>query len=822
MGKSLKADFKGLVTAPGLLMRAEASCVEADNLLFDAPGVVRKRRGFSKLTGNAGGPVWSLFASRNLGSKVLAHVGTTSAPTQLRVGDGSTALDSILMVGSSNVTRTIAKRSAMAVSQKNHFVTADEGVARIESSLAASTQRFAGIPRGLGGFWSAAQLAAGTLLAVDHARAYRITWHLKDTDGVEMGGAPTGRMTIRNSAGLPGYTAATSDAQITSLLPCELGTSTAIGVDYFYRIWGTRTWNAATSQGDDECFLIAENTVTATDISNGYVAYLDATPDAFLTRQRALHTNVVNFPASELGAAQGLVNEDAPPPVASALAYWQDVMWYGDIEYRSRLQVRLLVTGGAGLVAGDDVSITDCQGNFVKMTASAAPASPTEFELFSGLATTQLDVEATAQAFVSAFNLEAASQGLTVRAYYVSVGTSVPGTIYIEDYTTAAAFEVGFICSRPAAFSPSDAGGLNGVRDAQPNAIAFSKPLRADAVPPINVISAGPSDARVLKLHPYRNMLLVFTDYGIYAITGRSYADFSVRPFDLGYKLMVRESVVTCDERVYAWCYEGIVEIDSGGVTVISTPIEPTVADVLLVAGTSPGSGGVAGGQSAFAALGFAVAYRYEHRVLFFYPQANDTGNLNGCCYWLNFDTRTRAWSSGRLTKKIGATYFDNRACGVVRFADDRLTLGNWSTGADTFLFLERRDYAATDFQDTYQDGTTAAVSSSLTLQYQVPEVSGAMHWQQTVLAFDCGDYSWRPVPTALSLAYRVQPSNLTAGVSMSANTLQSWRSETPMDVRRGNRLRLGITHTTAEYFGLVGVEQSVRPGTEFIGRGES
>lgn len=828
MSRLLQSDFKGMVTAPGLLERAEASCFEAINLLFEAPGVVRKRRGFEKQTGNAGGPVWAAFASRLMGNNVLCHVGTGTSGTQLRYGDGSGALTAVTMIGSSTLTRARETRAQMAVCQRNHYVTATEGVARIESSMTGATQRFAGMPRGMGpsiyaNWWDGySPISAGSNFGDGYARAYRVTWHLKDADGVELGGAPTGRAVLRNQSGIGGYAAGAATFTLRIPVPVEMGTlGTALTTSWFYRLWGTVTFNAAGSeQGNDEMYLLNEAYLSSSDITNGYATYTDTTPDSYLIKQpRRLHTNTQNFPDFELGVAQGTINEDAPPPIANAIAYWQDVMWYGDISYRHRLQVRLLAVSGSGLVNNDTVTVVGPTGVSVTLTGkTAGSASATEFTIFTGLATTQMNLEATASALVDAININAAAtQG--IRAYYVSVGNMTPGYIYLEATKTGSAPT--FASSRAAAWSLLISGTATGVTDSQTNGLAFSKPYRADAVPPINLMAAGPADSRILKLHPLGDRLLVFTDYGIYEVVGRTFADFVIRPLDLGYKLMVRESVVTCDERVYAWCYEGIVEIDGAGVRVISTPIEPTIANQLLSAGTSPGAGGVSGGQEAFAALGFAVAYRYEHRVQFFFPEVNDSADLNGCAFWLNFDTRTRAWSFGALTSKAGGTYFDNRSCGVVRFADDRLVLGNWSSGADTFLFLERRAYAAADFTDDYQDGSSGAVTSTLSMQFQVPEPGGSVHFQQVVLSFDGGEYSWRPVPTALTCAWLTYPGGVGNSTTLATNTNLQWRTETPTTVRRGNRTRLRITHSTAEYFGLIGISQAVRVGSPFVGRAD-
>lgn len=823
--KIIHTDFKGLVTAPGPLERAESSCVVAKNVVFDAPGVVRKRKGFSKQTGNTGGPVFSAFTSRLMGDKVLVHVGTPS-PTALFYGDGSVALTTIPITAPA-LTRSTAVRAQMAMCQRNHYVTGDQGAARIESSMETATQRMAGMPRGMSpavyaNWWAGyAPLVAGTNMGDGYARSYRVTWHLKDADGIEMGGAPTGRSTVRNQSGIAGWIVGTTrNVALRIPIPRELGTiGTAVTTSWFFRLWGTRTFNAAGGEfGNDECFLLAEQYLVAGDITATYATYTDSTPDSFLSKQRLLHTNANNYPDSEIGLSQGTTNEDAPPPIAGTVAYWSDAMWYGDLSFRPRATTRLLVVGGAGLVAGDTVDVTGPTGAFIAtLTGAAASAAANQFTVFTGLATTQMNVEATASAIVDAININA---GATVgcRAYYVSVGNSAPGRIYLEAHVNAAADVMSFIPSRAVAFSGLVGGGTNSAIDTQANGIMFSKPYRADAVPPVNIFSAGPGDARVLRLHPFRGRMLAFTDYGIYQVVGRSHADFSVMPFDLGYRLMVRESVVTCDEKVYAWCYEGIIEIDDGGVTVISAPIEPTITQALLACGVT-----LAAGQVAFSQIGFSVAYRYEHRVHFYFPETPAAGSGAGANVgspaWLSFDTRTRAWSTGNFDKKLANGYTDSRSCGVVRFSDDRLVLAVWSTGADTKLLFEARDFTAADFTDNFSDGSSAAVGAVLQFQYQQPIQDGAVHWQQWVFNFDGGEQAWRPLPTALAVGWVAQPGTVSGSASMASNTSSFWRAETPTTCRRATRLQVQLTHSVAEYFGLTGVALTVRAGTKFVGR---
>lgn len=792
-------DFKGLLTAPGLLARSPASCIEAENVLFDAPGVVRKRPGFSRQTGGTGGPVYKMLTSRALGSNVLVHYGSASSAVVLRYGDGSGALAALNAVDSGNITRPPETRMAACVIQRNHYLTSDEGVRRLESDIGSSSVRYAGMPRGQGidvrdmnaATYSVLTGAPGTLLPDGYARAYRVTWHRKDADGIEMGGPPTTRTVIRNQTGSSGYGAAARDVTMRIPIPLEYGTTaTALTTSYFWRLWGCRTFNAAGGEvGDDEMYLIAEAFLSAGDIAAGYASFTDNTPDTFLLTGPRLHTNAGNYPPGEEGIRQGLVNEDAGPPAANTIAAWQDCLWLGDLTWRPSFALTLASVGGTGLVAADTVTI-----NGTVFTAVAgAPGAATQFTVVTGLATTQMNIEATARNFVACVNRNLS----TVKAYYVALGTTLPGLIYFE---ATAMGTITAVSSRGGAFRPNLTSTVTSGAATQANGLAFSKPTRGDAVPPVNLFSVGPRDARVIRVEPFRDRLLVFTDYGIFQVTGRTFADFSVFPFDLGYRLLSREAVALCDDRIYAWCYEGLIEIDDGGVRPVSTPIEPTVQDIVKTVGFDTMS-----------KLCFSVAYRQQHRVHFYYPEGDDYANLKGCSRWLVYDTRTQAWSTGRFTTKISGAE-DNKSCGVVRLSDDRLVLGNWnSTGADAYLFLERLPWAASAFTDEARDASTAAVTSTIAMQYGFGDVSGAAAWRATSLHFDVGELSWRTAPSSLNVKWYTEWGFDGTTITPVTGQLLS-RLEPKWTVRRGNRLKLRLVHSTSEYFGLIGISQDVVP----------
>lgn len=812
-------DFRGLVTAPGLFERAPASAVDGlMNWEFPAPGVVRKRRGFERMTANAGGPVWQIFSSQLLNTNILAHVGTTTQATQFRYGDGTGAgLTAISAVASSTLTRPASLRSKMALCQRNHYLTATEGVARLESAL--SLVRFAGMPRGLG--LHALSVVAGTAnpLADGFARGYRITWHRKDDDGVELGGAPTGRTVVSNRSFTSGYAAATARAaSVRSWLPREWGTmSLALTTQYYWRLWATSTFDEANGQfGNDEMYLVAEAYVTAADITNGYVAYVDDTPDTFLVGQPTLHTNQYNFPDSEAGLLQGVANEDAPPPPSNDVAYWNDVMWYADITPRASCVFGLV----ANLANNDTVTISS-GGGFITYTGkTGALVAPTDFSIMTTAPTTALNIRGTVANLVAAINSNASGNNATLGAcaYHVSTTGTAPGIILLESRRQG--FVVDAWPSAPAKFqgydgySPGEGVSESNAR----NVLVFSKPVRADAVPPVNRLTVGPTDATLLRVFPLRDRLLCFTTHGIYQVVGRTYADFAVMPFDLGYRLMGRDLVALCDQKVYAWTHEGIIEIDDGGVTVISAPIEPSLTQILVDCGQASGDSltPLYTGQQGLAQQGFATAYRSRHQVRFFAPQVNLPGSNVGCAFWYGWDTRTRTWTFGQFGINSIDGYLDGRTCGVVRFSDDLLFHGCWSTGADTYLFKERGQYGPNDYYDDQRDGSTGGVYSVLPLQFLVPDSAGAQHWQQTVINWEEGVTEWTTRPSSVTFSY-VDEAGSTVNTIITP-AAPATRVEVPAN-RRAQRLRLTLTHEQREYCGIVGISQHYRSGSRFARR---
>lgn len=791
MARSLAIDFKGLVTAPGLYQRATASFLQAWNVYFEQHGVLRLRRGVSRQTGSTGGPIWAVATTRSLGSSLLVNYGTASAATGLRYGDGSSALTAI----TGTVTNQPDRRMKAAQSQRNIYLTSDEGVRRVDTSMSLA---FAGMPRGLPidrgqmTFATYTQLTgASGFLADGSSVAYRVTWHTKDQQGVELGGSPMGRLIVRNVTGTTGYAAGTSRTVTNRIrLPKLFGTtSTALTTSYFYRLWRSRT---SSSEPDDEMYLVAEAFITSTDLTNGYVDVADSTTDAVLIASPPLNTNANDYLPPSAVLRKGILNADEPPPLARDVALYADCLFYAETTSRPYLSLTMLATPADGktLTIGGTT-----------YTFKTTPGASTDVQIVTGYASVSNNIEATALNLCNTINQYATN----LYAFYISGPSQIAGQLYIEarDFTSfTATSNAAANCFRPVITSAQSSS-----QDVRNNTMAFSKPLRADAVPPVNLLTAGPNDARILRIIPYRDILFVFTDYGVYTVVGGDATEFRVAPFDLTLHLAAREAVVVCDDAVYAWCMEGIARFDQTGAAIISNPIENDVTQAVATAGLT---------TLGYAA--FAVSYLSQHKVMFFYPQTSDYGLSTGtrmCPYAFVYDTRTTAWSKWRVDARYtppgGGSWQLGYTCGVVRFSDDVLFLGDWNhTGVDAYLYKERRDYAATDYQDTYQDGTSASVTPYLQMNYQSPDAGGSMHFQHLDALWESDTLlTGRTPPTAaLSAQFRTELS--TGSLFLTPTNAGALRLRIPVSQgeRRGNRLSAVLTRDvgTVEPWGLVGL----------------
>jgi hypothetical protein len=252
--------------------------------------------------------------------------------------------------------------------------------------------------------------------------------------------------------------------------------------------------------------------------------------------------------------------------------------------------------------------------------------------------------------------------------------------------------------------------------------------------------------------------------------------------------------------------------INESGVKIISDNIEATIRSILTD-----------DSEIYMRDYSFAVGYRKAHRVQFFYPNKAEGQNGPFCSYWLEFNVREQVWTTGRFNPVESPLTYQGKACGVVKFTNDRLYLANWnSNGADGYFFYESSsespiwfDYSASNPSSQVQ------IEDILALQIQVPDTEGAVHWQQAVLQFNFGGPLNRPLPQFMNI-YFSEYGTIGASPGPGSVTIDSVvkRFETPDTIRLGSRMAIILNGTALaaywSYWGVTGIQMSFVPGTRF------
>ncbi len=814
MSSDVVLDTKGLVLAPGELSRgtkaqmlspgqmsrATGSLTTADNVNICAPGVIRSRNGLTKQTYGFGGPGWKFASTKELGSNLLFNHGNATRATGLRYGDGSVAPTAI----SGNVTNQPETRMQVAVSRRNHYLTSDEGVRRIETDYSMA---FAGMPKGLAldltGPTAVLSGAPGTALSDGYAVAYCVTWCKNDQQSIPMEGAPSSRTVVYNNTRTTGWvTGVVKNVTCRILIPKQANTaSTALTTSYYYRLY--RSAQAASGvPPSDNMRLVAEGYLTSGNISAGYVEVVDSTPEAYRGLGEPLYTNPSD--GGQVGVSGfGLAESNNTPPFAHDVCLFAECLFYSDLTYQPALEFTILsVVPGTGLTAADTLTIggitytaiapgTPANNEFVVVT-STGPTATTNSE----------SIERTAQNLCEAINKS--STNVTVWASYISSPDNLPGKIRLE-----ARDNYGFSAlasAHGAAYLPAMTAAVNSVADTFANGYAFSKPSQGDAVPAVNVGFIGRNDTALLRMQVLRDSIFFFTDAGIYRLTGDSYDTFSLQEFDLSFRLLGRENIVTCDDAIYAWGYEGIARITPGGVEMISNAIEPLIQSAINNATLTW-----------FAAYGWATAYRSQHRILFAVPASAAGNNAKNCSAVLVYDTRMQAWSRWTFAEGRDASVTTGHSCGAVRVSDDLLFMGQWNSYAsDSFIFKERRTYAAADYVDATYDSTSAAIVKTVTWNAATSSPNTLTHWQDLQVLFDVSQtFTGWTTPTALSALFVSDLATSSASISLVPTaTSRVTLCSVPRAQRRSARLAVTVIHNAlGEYFGLEGMVLVHEPG---------
>lgn len=701
MAQELAITARGLVTTPNPAALPKDALTQALNVIIDRPGLIQSRRGFSRGMG-AGSGIHKVFLANG---RLWVNRGSSTA-TLLSYWDGS-AWQTV----SGTYSNATAERMRTADARNNVYATTGAGVVRIDASNGVNA---AGMPKALGldRYGPAAVLTGtGGFLTDGYQCAYRAVIGTKDASGALLLGAPSDRSVITNANGTTGWSAGVARNVVARvLLPKQNNTaSTALTTSYFLQLYRSNAVLSGTTPSD-EMQLVFEAYLSSTDITNGYVDVTDIQPDSL--KGGYLYTSPENGDEGLTQGVSGVANN--PPPTAKDVAYFADCLWYANTSGRQFLQIQILGTGSTGLAAGHTLTVGG-----VTYTA-IAPGTPAANEFVvqtAGTATENL--QATAQNLVAAINKSASNT--TLWAYYISGESDAPGKILLEARTLSGSSFTAQASANGTAYLPALTSAVSSVAESFPNGIYFSRASLPEAVPPLNLLRVGPDSGSIIKIQRSRSSLFVFTDRGLYRVTGSNFSSFAVSEFDLTVILQARESVVELDGDIYAWTTQGVARINDSGIAYVSQDIDFDLRDLVLDA--TPAT------VNRYA---FAVAHPAEHRYILCYPH---TSASTGCAYAYVFNIRTLAWTQWRFNLSTGD--LDDRSCGVFSTEDKLLYLADDNGGFDSYLYSERSAFTTADYQDAGSNGVAAGFTRAVTW---APQDGGnpalLKHWQETQLVW--------------------------------------------------------------------------------------
>lgn len=359
---------RGLADGVSPLINDKSKLWTAQNVIFDFPGLISKRRGiqdldhtnhYSALSGLSTSykprRVWCF--DNNLFVYLEDSTHGAIAAYDLLAGSWQIVQSAGSKLEMDSATRKVAAKAfdrtmIVLTALGPYRLSALYGVNPTSQYTYAGSFRPAGIPRALdprcknsasGGATDSGLVAvAGYNWLVDQSSVgYRVCWIYRDENGILISGAPSGRIVVRNTTG----------GATTTRLKVVIPTGVASG-KYVMQVYRTNVMPADGTGGipdpGDDMFLAGEYQLTSTDISNGYAMYNDISFDGILGAE--LYTNF---------AQEGPDQARFQPPLARCIERFGNCAWYGNVTERQRLTMKVLAVDSSGIGTFPGITVGD-------------------------------------------------------------------------------------------------------------------------------------------------------------------------------------------------------------------------------------------------------------------------------------------------------------------------------------------------------------------------------------------------------------------------------------------------------------------------------
>lgn len=840
---------KGLKTAPNEFSLEDGAQRFFTNMMLTHVDRSASRRGIDRLAA-IGGFITRLI---DYDGKLLVHFANTSLSRMELDGTGVTSIGTL-----NTPSNAPAGRIRTAEANKNLYLTSNSDLQRLSTST-GSLERAGG--RFAPGFdrHGPATLLTGTggFLADGKQVAYRYTICKYDANNNFIEGPVSGRYIVSNDAITSGYAAGVAKNTINRpLLPSDAT------IENFIRVYRSAEVDVGTQPSDD-MQLVYERYLTALDLSNKYLEFTDIVPDAL--RGAFLHTNPnqegilqdnllppfceeivawkhrlwaggaispaeYNLRILSVGGSAGIQAADTiiiagttytAVAGAPATASEYHIETAGTVAQNIEATAMNLVsainkTTGNTTVYAYYVSPPDgAPGAILIMGRSPAAGGFTVqvgngsqrncFQPKLAVATSTFDLTRTGGTTVTAtktsgnHTLEVGEQ-VSISPGSGNFGTG-PFTILTVGANTFTYSEAGSNVTLTG--QSVSLYGTNSTASNTPgkqNRVRWSAEGMPDAWPIDNWLDVGSEKRRILAMAAIDKELYVWKELeGIFKIIGNSDGTFDVDEVNLKYKPCAAETVVAFDGKVYGLCDKGIVAVNESGLEVVSNDIQEELIQAIQ-AGTiaSPGTA-----DGVVSTMAWALPYEGESFITFFMPGDRDsTGRAGACLYGYTFHSRTRTWSKWVWLNNTS----EGKTCGLVHRDNKKMYVADRYGGpsGDSYVFIERKGYTGTDFQDDDHAGTPNPIARTMawSVQYgKAPTLE--KRWDEFAVLFIDSE------PTNFTITFRT---NAYAAVGASQNVVMGngnliARVWPPLEASRRQRLYIELTHAVqSEGFSVAGL----------------
>lgn len=718
----LVSQFNPLSIQPGALRKANDISIRREN-------VVEDRRGYRLYSSPAAAPKRLM----NYMNRVLVHQGT-----KISYDNGSGTFADY----SGNYSAPSGDKMRFVEAFSNLYVTTSLGV-KVLSNITGTAARLAGVPRALDP--SYALTGSAGFLANNYQCAYRCVIRRTDSQLNVFTGYPSQRLWVINAAG------GGRNVILTVFLPSECAAGDVI---QFYRT--TQVSGTSSDDAGDEMGLVYQYELVAADITAGNIAFTDSVTDDL--RGATLYTS-----PSQESIAQA---NDRPPLAKDLCLYKSNYMLYANTQTKQRLSFTLVGAGALGHTATGDATDTSDQllnvsdvthlaigwkvsgtgiqagttiagisGSTITLSLAATATNVGvtitfytnqtitlggqtynfgSSEIISGGGSPQVqvsvtgvaavDIDLTARSLVKVINRYASNT--TVYAYYLTGPGDLPGQILVEEKGIgASAFTLqasvaavsGMLFPSPP-ISPDTNTKSTSSNSVQKNALFYSKSQQGEHVPSLSYLLVGPANKNILRVVSLRDSAIIIKEEGVYRLTGETPQSFSIVPVDLTVYCKAADSIVVLANQVIMLSNQGVVSISESGVQVISHEIEPELTPLLSV--------------SALSTYTSACAYESE-RSYFISTITEPTDTAQNQTYV--FNTTTRTW--------VRHSYAFETA--IVEPGSDKLY---FAKPALARLFIERKDFADTDYADP-ESSITITLLSGTTVEFTISGATPDVGW---------------------------------------------------------------------------------------------